>query len=427
MKHLKSCLNIPPWLSPRGYRIWAAFLLTLLLSQGVALVIEMGHTFPYHTVDFAQHYFLGLWVNSGGSVTDPQWPHLVHIAWPQWAYTVIPFLPYQAFLLPLMRLLARLPYTWAVLLWEGVALSLWVRVALGLARGLDLPRPCVLLFVALSPPLWQGFYWGNVDIYLGAALIGALLAWHHRQAFLSGWLWGWISAIKPPFFLGAIPILRRKPLPSLAGLLSGWATSLAIAWWAVGASGIHFFATHLKAYSQETLRLLMPFNASVQGLVAALFAPRISIPLQANGTVHTFQGMLADHRGLLTSLPWAFAFLMLLATWYAARQLDDVWLATGLWMSLALVLGPLGWPHYNLYLIAPWLYLTRILPDQHRWVGKLWFLLFPTLLIGGLWEAIARLAPPIMLLPLTLGTLRILIWGLFLGMALTMSSKREVQ
>lgn len=425
MKRRKTCLPALPWLSPRGYQIWAALLLALLLGQGMALATDMAHTFPYHTVDFAQHYFLGLWVNHGGSVTNPQWPHLVHVTFPQWMYSVIPYLPYQAFLLPLMRLLARLPYAWAVLAWEGAALLLWLWGALGLARALALPKSCVLLFIALFPPLWQGFYWGNVDIYLGAALIGALLAWHHDQPFLAGWLWGWISAFKPPFFLGAIPLLRRKLLPFLTGLFSGWATLFAIAWWAVGQAGIRFFVTHLGTYSQNALRLLMPLNASLPGIMGAFFAPKIAFPLRLNGTVETFHGLLSTG-GVPFLLPWILSLAMFLVTWHAAKQLDDIWLATGLWVSLIFVIGPLGWPHYNLYFVAPWLYLTRSLPHQPRWVGKLWLLLFPLLLVGGLWEAVARLAPPVMLLPLTLGTLRILIWGLFLGIALTARSHHEV-
>jgi len=71
-----------PWQAWWGRALWIALVLGLLLGIGLLAVIDIWHLFPAHAIDFAQHYFLGYWVNHGGRVTDPLWPRRVNVAIP---------------------------------------------------------------------------------------------------------------------------------------------------------------------------------------------------------------------------------------------------------------------------------------------------------------------------------------------------------
>ncbi|WP_322797843.1 hypothetical protein, partial [Thermoflexus sp.] len=89
------------------------FTLIVLIAWESILAAYKFSEFPYSAVDFFQHWFLGRFINEGGSVTDPGWPQRVgdsvglHL--PPSLQRTAPYLHYQLLVLPLFRALALLP------------------------------------------------------------------------------------------------------------------------------------------------------------------------------------------------------------------------------------------------------------------------------------------------------------------------------
>ncbi len=385
---------------------YTALLIGIWTSSLAIILYEIWLYFPTHTIDFAQHYFLGRWVNQGGAVTDARWPYETGVQWVDWMYTVIPYLPYQPLLLPVMRLLASLPYSVAASVWLGGAMVTWWALSRPLATSLGWSARCTRLALASFPFLWLGLYFGNVDIYLAPLTLGAVLLLQKERPLWSGFLWGWIGAFKPSLLFGAVPGLRSNARPFLAGLVLGGLNALGAAYLAVGMEGLLFFARHFREFSRETFWQLLPVNASLAAWLAAWVGPDTP-----------------SSRSLLglqwPVLPLAFlaGALFLFLTFWVWRRLrstrSTLWIEAGLWLSTGFIVVPVTWFQYFLYLLAPMLYTGSIISQRaDKCVRFLWsaFLVF----LVAPWGKLLFPTQPFRTQALVMGTMYMWAWFFFL-------------
>ncbi|MDQ7030155.1 MAG: glycosyltransferase family 87 protein [Ardenticatenia bacterium] len=358
---------VPPFRHSIVRAVYIGALVGFWLAFGIIMLYEAFLYFPWNTVDFAQHYFLGKWVNQGNPVTDARWPYETGIQWMEWMYSVIPYLPYQPLLLPLMRLLATLPYPVAASVWLGGAIFTWWVLARPLATSLGWPTTCVRLSFLCFPLAWFPLYFGNVDIYLSSITIGAVLLFQRGRPLWSGFLWGWIGAFKPPLFFGALPGLRSNPRPFLSGVVLGGLNALGVAYFAVGPEGLLFFGRHFSEYSRETFLQLLAINASLVAWLAAWGGP-ITPSSRPFFNLQWPVYLLAFLLGTL------FLFLTFWVWYRQHTTKSTLWIEEGLWLSVGFIVVPITWFQYFIYLLAPLLYLSKIIPRcAHRPIKILWF------------------------------------------------------
>ncbi len=389
--------------------LWKSIILGLLLGQGIVFLYNSTQYFPYYSVDFAQYYFLAQWLRLGGEFTDTSWPWKVGVHWPEWVYQITPFLPYQPLLIPIMRLLSGIPYTYAYLLWSGGALLIWWLLLGRFARKLRLSAFCVRAFLFLFPSLWFGLYWGNADVYLAAGVLAAILLAYEGRATGSGLLWGWLIAFKPFLLFGTLPGLRRWGRTFLAGLIGGGLSAFLVAWRAVGIQGLVFLLDHLLEYTQITARWFLDGNASLTGWISFWIGPetRLSRPLLVYAeSVQPYSSILG--LALLLATLWV---------WLKAPSAPP-WVEEGLWLTLAMLLAPFAWSQYLLYLFGPMVaFHAFVHQDKNPWPYRYaWYLLLPSLLSGFLWggidpDVLARLK--LRVISLWAGTTYLALWLTF--------------
>ncbi len=402
-----------PWQAWWGRTLWIGLVLGLLLGIGLLAVIDIWHHFPAHAIDFAQHYFLGYWVNHGGRVTDPLWPRRVNVGLPAWMNSIIPYLPYQPLLLPVMRLLALFPYSVALLIWLGGASLFWWWLAIPLSRSLRVSPWCIRFVIFFFPSLWFALYLGNLDAYLAGLVTGAALLRHNKRWWWSGFLWGWIGAFKPFLLFGMIPALRQGRLHTLLGLLLGGLSAFGWALWAVGPEGLYFFLLNVPLYSRHTFLRFLSTNTSLTGWLAAWIGP----------TTPYMQPLLPFQGPIFLFALGVGCILFGVTFWIWKDSKPLTWLDEGLWLSLALLLSPISWTQYRIYLLIPALHLTLIMRYYLRPLHKIWYSLLPLFLTDFLWgRFIVYIVEPYPVIPLVLGTLNFLLWMVFL-LALSLQSK----
>ena len=371
----------PPWAS-LWIRAWKGVIFGLLGGQGLAFLVNLLQHFPYQSVDFAQYYFLAQWVHQGGAFADPEWPFKVGILWPKWVYLVTPFLPYQPLLLPVMRVLRALPYTYAYLVWSGGAILLLWLLAGRLARNVTVSPLCIRVALLCFPSLWFGIYWGNVDLYLAAGVLGAVLLFYEGRVAWSGFLWGWLGAFKPFLLFGAAPALRRGGRSFLLGLIGGGMSAFLVAWRAVGGRGLWFLLERLPQYTQKTAQWFLDGNASITGWLSFWVGPETALSRP-----------LLFHLPSVQPFALVLGLVLLAVTVWAWRKAPAPapWLEEGLWLTLGMLMAPFAWPQYLLYLFGPLavLYARFAQPAKpHRAWSAIAYLLLPALLTGFLWGGV---------------------------------------
>lgn len=412
---LARTLSWPP--SPLLRRLWWGVMALVWGVEAWAAWWALWRHFPLNAVDFAQHYYLGWFVNQGGAFTDPTWPQQVEVGWPPWAPEVIPYLPYQALLLGPMRLLAHLPFGWAVALWAALGVLAWLGVAWAAARVLPWsPRRIATLLFAW-PVLWHTLGLGNIDALLGAVMALALIALAQGSIFVSSLLVAWCGAFKPFLFLGALPGLRRSPRSALAGLALGGLSALTWAWLSVGTAGLRFLAIHLDDYDR-VLGVTLPGNGSLTAWLAALGGAPVPLAM-AGAEGYTFRGLLPLNLPLAILIHLAILLGLGLVAWAfrSTRRLQRLpLLEAGLWLTLSMLVTPVGWVNYQIYLALPLLGLLAAfgaLPMARRY---LILAVAPLLFLTNIPALASLLVAPVMLIPLVLGSLRLaLVWLFWLA------------
>ena len=238
------------------------------------------------------------------------------------------------------------------------------------------------------------FLLGNVDIFTSALLtigMGLLLA---GREVAGGFLLGVVSVFKPPFILGLVPWLRRRPRTIAASVVAAWLTMGLWALLNAGPDGVLFFVRHFQTFSTNELRSSTPTNGSLVGLWG--FITGRTTFLGFWGVEHIpFHGLLP---GVLPVLPMAILSSVILVGWglWEARNLQEPVLEAGFWLTAGALVSPVSWPNHNLYLALPLLYLWATLSRRSRTVQKFFWLVLPFLLLASGWFSIIIPAAPFM-------------------------------
>lgn len=266
--------------------------------------------------------------------------------------------------------LARLPWRAAALAWAGLSL-----IALGwLARSLvgiwrpdrppaAIPAALLTLALALWPPTLHCLEKGQWSIWLAALLAAGLRSFEAGRPQRAGIAFGVAAALKatPVVLLGFLLLRRRRAAVALL-LTAGLAALIALV--VVGPDA-------WRAFLAES-----PHNAAV-------WAPWIANTASLDGV----------YARLLTSNPFSRALLVaprLAATAFGLTELALLAAAIGAtlpirrhragtpasesrllaaWLTLPVLLNPLGWSHVVLMLLAPLAVLARDGGTRHRTIA----------------------------------------------------------
>lgn len=115
-----------------------------------------------------------------------------------------------------LRPLAALPFRTAVRVWMAINVILWLACLYGVVRYLDLPadHPAFWLIWLTGlrfEPALSTFTFGQVNIFLFALVLGALIAHKHRRSSLCGWLLAAAVMTKvTPIVLAGYFVIRRE-------------------------------------------------------------------------------------------------------------------------------------------------------------------------------------------------------------------------
>ncbi len=399
-----------PW-----YERLFLLLLVVLIGWEAILAAHKLSQFPYTAVDFFQHDFLARFVNQGGSITQPDWPERMGAALglhlPPSLERTAPYLLYLPIVLPIFQALALLPMSLAYALWL-IANLCWISwVGAQAARALHRPMAPILFALALWPAMWHVLLLGNIDTLVwGFVNVGWI-------AFLNQWeRWGgfWIglAALMKGFPLfAALPWLVRKPFRTLQGLILGilvggvWG-----ALWA-GIDGWRFLIQHLSDY-RNALPVFMMANNSLLAMLWALMGP----PIQTERGV-IYHGLLAFRlpESSLYAMHLAASLLLVAVASIRIRpyRRSSPIIESGAWLCLGLLVWPVSWINYHIYLFMPLAALfTRRdqLSTFTRVVLQILVLPFTAALSYGFLTAITA---PWMLVSIFLGSARIFLFWTF--------------
>lgn len=389
----------PP--SPAGAWGRRLFLLgfgLLVAWEGILNGYKLSH-FPLEAIDFFQHYFLGWWVRYGGSYADPSWATQV-AAWglrlPPSIQSAAPYLSYQPLLLPFFRFLAALPPTPAAALWASIQTLLLVCAGIRLARTIGISPLKVAGGILLWPPVWHVLNLGNVDVSVAACLMVGLADLAQNRWLRGGFWLGIAAAFKGIPAFAALPWLlhRRSAARVGAGLFLGTGLCVLLSFLSVKGEGIRFLLTHFSAY-RAALVSFSPANGSLLALLAALASPQF---WTEDG--YLYQGWFP---GLLPIQELSLALGALLfgwGVWWSARHFKKpTLLHSGFWLSLGLVIWPVSWVNYHLYLIPALvqaLYQRQAFsPATRRWLVIPLFLIS----VGISWRLLTTFLAPWMAFP----------------------------
>lgn len=253
--------------------------------------------------------------------------------------------------------LANLPWRTAALLWaaaSGLAL-VWLAISLlGIWRPEAAPPPVrvALLTVALMlwPPTLHCFEKGQWSIWLAALLAAGLRAVEVGRPRRAGVAFGVAAALKvTPFVLLGLLLFRSRRAAAALLATAGIAALVALA--AVGPAAWKLFL----AGASHNATVWAPWianTASLDGVYARLFTVNpFSRPLFVS------PGLAGAAFGLTGLLLLALAVRAAYQRRSVAPKIDLPLLAA--WLTLPVLLNPLGWSHVVLMLLAPLAILAR--------------------------------------------------------------------
>jgi hypothetical protein len=241
--------------------------------------------------------------------------------------------------------LALLPLDAARVVW---ALACFAAVA-GALRLLGVGDPRCYALALLCVPAIQGLAMGNVTVFL---VLPLALAWRYRDHPVAGGLAvGSLVAIKLlmwPLFVWLL-VTRRVKTAVLAGVVG--ATAVLGAWALIGFKGMTEYPTLLHLVGDET--------AGPRALTVTTLAKSLGLP-------HA-----AGH-----GLQWALGLLLLALAAQLSRGVDGDRRAFSVVVAAGLVLTPVAWPHYFLFLLVPIALLERRLAPAWGVLWGFWLIVF---------------------------------------------------
>jgi hypothetical protein len=401
---------------------WERWIFRLLLSVLIGWeAILAGYKlslFPYQAVDFFQHDFLARFLQQGGRFTDPSWPMQIGSALglrlPPGLERTAPLLLYQPIVLPLFRALALFPMSIAYAMWLALSLLLIGWTGWRIARALGTSPLPVWFALGLWPAIWHVLLLGNVDLLAWALMNLGLVALLEGRPRRGGFWLGWAVALKGFLIFAAVPWLRREGRPVAEGLAAGLLLSGLWGTLWVGLEGWIFLLRHLPDY-ERAMEMFMPANNSLLAGLWALAGPPV---LDEKGI--WFYGLLYPQLILpprLLYLPVALLLLLFAGVWIRRQRTLPLLIECGFWLSLGLLLWPVSWINYHIYLFMPLLALAlqsdRLRPLT-RWMFGIG--IFP-LTIALSYGALTASSAPYMSVALLLSFTRLFLIGLFLRAA----------
>jgi hypothetical protein len=401
---------------------WERWIFRLLLSVLIGWeAILAGYKlslFPYQAVDFFQHDFLARFLQQGGRFTDPSWPMQIGSALglrlPPGLERTAPLLLYQPIVLPFFRALALFPMSIAYAMWLALSLLLIGWTGWRIARALGTPPLPVWFALGLWPAIWHVLLLGNVDLLAWALMNLGLVALLEGRPRRGGFWLGWAVALKGFLIFAAVPWLRREGRPVAEGLAAGLLLSGLWGTLWVGLEGWIFLLRHLPDY-ERAMEMFMPANNSLLAGLWALAGPPV---LDEKGI--WFYGLLYPQLILpprLIYLPVALLLLLFAGVWVRWQRTLPLLIECGFWLSLGLLLWPVSWINYHIYLFMPLLALAlqsdRLRPLT-RWMFGIG--IFP-LTIALSYGALTASSAPYMSVALLLSFTRLFLIGLFLRAA----------
>ena len=221
------------------------------------------------------------------------------------------------------------------------------------------------LFI-INGPLYHSIWYGNLTHFTLLILVLALICLEKKRNFLLGVLLAIAALIKVPLFLLGIYFALRKKWQVVAGYS---ATLLTIGGASLLLFGLDLHFVWLKHIGKFAGKALVAYNVqSVDGFLARLLLEfngglRNWEPIEVDGTFNLFRTTLKLI--LLGGTAWIF--------WRkkAPITLEQENLEFSLVLCLTLLISPISWTHYYLFLLLPFsLYIGNKLAVPQ---GKLWY------------------------------------------------------
>ncbi|GEM_PF-721189 len=391
------------------------FMLIVLIAWESILGAYKFSEFPYSAIDFFQHYFLGQHVNRGGSIANTDWPQQIgdllgHYLPPSMQRTA-PYLHYQLLLLPLFRILALMPMSIAYAVWLIVALLLVGWVGAQVASEIGIKRSLLLFALFLWPPIWHVLILGNADVFVWVLMNLGWINFMREREERGGFWMGLAALIKGFPAFAVIPWLIRKPWPALRGFTAG--ILIGIGWGALGsgAKGWLFMARHISDY-QQALIPFMPANNSILAVLWALMGPSATIDRGLS-----YHGLFRADASpdLLSALHLALSFLLITLAWRSTQRSprSPFMGQSGAWLSMGLLIWPVSWINYHIYLFTPvaWLIAHR---EQLRYSTRIMLYVAMLPITAALsYGFLANVTAPYMLMPILMAMNRLLFFWIF--------------
>ncbi len=253
----------------------------------------------------------------------------------------------------------KLGYGAAFRLWNAICLVLFCASVYLVLDGLGTTdwTKAVLAVVAVSlvcHPLWSHVHQGQ----LGMALVFLTsLCWRldrGNRPWLAGLCLGAAAAIKLfPGFLFLPFVLRRRWRAVLSGVASAAVLSIATL-------AVLGFSTY-RAYVYEVLPAVAKYRGACHNLSLCGMAHKLWAPV-AHWMPVSFVGV--SPRPVVATCVWLlFGALVVALVWWAVRRGPDDWdVGFSAAIVAMLLVGPITWDHYLLFLLLPVAVLWQRLP-----------------------------------------------------------------
>ena len=285
---------------------------------------------------------------------------------------------YLPFLAVVLRPLVLLPFSQAAILWLILNLlwlagSVWLLLDLA-GLGKNNRRSAVaLILVFLLPPVNSTLVMGQVNIILLFLLAAAtcLLVRYPasgRAEILAGLLLGLATALKLFPGIVLLPLIVRCRWRAVGGVLAGLSLALGIGIvWGGGWVNTWRFVVEVLPHIPSPA---VPFNQSLLAVMQRLLTSQelVFSVLSATNYVTVTSHPLVDLPVLVYPATWLLSLAILGTTAWAIRraivQEMPVSVDMALTLLMVLLVLPLVWKHYHVFILLPLAILSSLTPQD---------------------------------------------------------------
>ena len=227
-------------------------------------------------------------------------------------------------------------------------------------------RIAIIGLFVINGPMYHSFWYGNLSHFIPLLLIPAVSGIKKRREYWIGILLAVAALIKIPLFLLGIYFAVRKKWRIIAGFSAALLVIVGVSVLLFGVNLHLAWLHHIGHFSGEPVSA---YNVqSVDGLLARLL-------LNPNGDLRNWNPIEVDWKFKVIR----YALISLLvgtAIWVCWRSktpttLEAENLEFSIVLCLALLISPISWTHYYVFLVIPFaLYFGNLLAVPQ---GRLWF------------------------------------------------------